>query len=360
MYITSTINPMSKSDGNIAVGVFRYNKQRKFLRVSEDRTEMISLIIRAFRLDSKSVLSLHTSSLDACKGQSVEIDESAYSLMCTLLDDVEVTVGEHLDTQDRNPDTTLRPRLEPENHSVHPSDIDFLSSDADDAIESSITSRSSSLPPISVEPEVADEGYMTINAYDRDREIYESRIDEQDEEEVNAYAGRASGVTDKVPTEDGTALIHNKPRPKPAPQAADPAPLVQERAITARTPSSSKAAERGGKSRRKEAGGTDGDQRFEISITGPDAKVSAQFKTRGRHTVGKVLAAACKTFEIEYYRARLYHVLYRENEEGEEERVEIKCDVDDTMSRAGVNGNSQLFIRIAPRGEDEDDLTHFE
>lgn len=59
-------------------------------------------------------------------------------------------------------------------------------------------------------------------------------------------------------------------------------------------------------------------------------------------------------------RARLYHVLYRENEEGEEEQIEIKCDVDDTMSRAGVNGNSQLFIKIVPRGEDEDDLTHFE
>lgn len=120
---------------------------------------------------------------------------------------------------DRNLDTTLRP--EPESHSVHPSDIDFLSSDADDAIERSSTSRSSSLPPVNAEPEVADEGYMTINAYDRDREIYESRINEQDEEEVNAHASRESGVTDKAPAEGDTAPSHrSKPVPKPVSQAA--------------------------------------------------------------------------------------------------------------------------------------------
>lgn len=118
MHITSTINPLSKSDGNIAVGVFRYNDQRKFLRVSEDHTvctslrkwrglylsadrsqEMVSLVKRAFSIDSGSILSLHISSLDACRGQSVEVDESAYSLMYALLDDVEVTVKEPSSTQ---------------------------------------------------------------------------------------------------------------------------------------------------------------------------------------------------------------------------------------------------------------------
>lgn len=57
---------------------------------------MVSLVKRAFSIDSRSVLSLHISSLDACRGQSVEVDESAYSLMYALLDDVEVTVKEPL------------------------------------------------------------------------------------------------------------------------------------------------------------------------------------------------------------------------------------------------------------------------
>ena len=120
---------------------------------------------------------------------------------------------------DRNPDTTLRPQTVPESHSVHPSDIDFMSSDADDTIERSTTSRSSSLPPINAEPQVADEGYMTINAYDRDREIYESRIDEQDEDEMDVFANRTSSVADKASTETHTVPSRkSKPLPQPTPQ----------------------------------------------------------------------------------------------------------------------------------------------
>jgi hypothetical protein len=43
------------------------------------------------------------------------------------------------------------------------------------------------------------------------------------------------------------------------------------------------------------------DPRFEITITSPQNE-AAQFKTRGGHPVRKVLAAACKTFGIEYER----------------------------------------------------------
>ncbi len=120
---------------------------------------------------------------------------------------------------DRNPDTTLRPQTVPESHSVHPSDIDFLSSDADDTIERSTTSRSSSLPPIDAEPQVTDEGYMTVNAYDRDREIYESRIDEEDEEEMDVFANRASSVANMAPTGNDTVPSRrSKPLPQPTPQ----------------------------------------------------------------------------------------------------------------------------------------------
>jgi hypothetical protein len=43
------------------------------------------------------------------------------------------------------------------------------------------------------------------------------------------------------------------------------------------------------------------DPRFEVTIIGPQDE-SAQFKTRGKHPVRKVLAAACKTFGIDYER----------------------------------------------------------
>lgn len=44
------------------------------------------------------------------------------------------------------------------------------------------------------------------------------------------------------------------------------------------------------------------DPRFEIAITAPDNSI-AHFKTRGKHPVRKVLAAACKTFGIKYERS---------------------------------------------------------
>lgn len=43
------------------------------------------------------------------------------------------------------------------------------------------------------------------------------------------------------------------------------------------------------------------DPRFEITIISPQNE-TAQFKTRGKHPVRKVLAAACKTFDIKYER----------------------------------------------------------
>lgn len=51
------------------------------------------------------------------------------------------------------------------------------------------------------------------------------------------------------------------------------------------------------------------DPRFEISIVGPQNEI-AQFKTRGKHPVRKVLAAACKTFDVKYERyvlSSLFH-----------------------------------------------------
>jgi hypothetical protein len=54
---------------------------------------MVNLVLQAFGID-KGSLSLQTSSFDACKGESVEVDESAYALMCPVLSDIDVIVDE--------------------------------------------------------------------------------------------------------------------------------------------------------------------------------------------------------------------------------------------------------------------------
>lgn len=50
---------------------------------------MLNIIYQAFNI-AEQPLSLQTSSLDACKGESVEIDETAYRFMLSVLDIVDV------------------------------------------------------------------------------------------------------------------------------------------------------------------------------------------------------------------------------------------------------------------------------
>lgn len=45
---------------------------------------------------------------------------------------------------------------------------------------------------------------------------------------------------------------------------------------------------------------SDENKRFSISVMGPRPTHRAEFKTRGKHLVKKVLVAACKTFGLDY------------------------------------------------------------
>lgn len=55
---------------------------------------MIHAAQERFGIDAERPISLETSSLEVCKGKQIEIDESAYSLMCSVLDEIVIVVGE--------------------------------------------------------------------------------------------------------------------------------------------------------------------------------------------------------------------------------------------------------------------------
>lgn len=57
---------------------------------------MLRHIIESFELEEDVVLSLRTSTIDACQGMKVEIGESAYSLLWKFLDTVEVVIVEQV------------------------------------------------------------------------------------------------------------------------------------------------------------------------------------------------------------------------------------------------------------------------
>jgi len=51
---------------------------------------------------------------------------------------------------------------------------------------------------------------------------------------------------------------------------------------------------------------SDPEERFNVIISGPGPDQEAEFKTRGKHLVRKVLAGACKTFELDFARYVIY------------------------------------------------------
>ncbi|KAH9888318.1 hypothetical protein C8Q73DRAFT_709762 [Cubamyces lactineus] len=93
------------------------------------------------------------------------------------------------------------------------------------------------------------------------------------------------------------------------------------------------------------------DESFLIMIEyDKDPEGRSLFKTRGRHTVSKVLMQACRTFGIEqqYDNARLVLLV-----EDEDEVYRSVCNRSDTMAQAGAEPNARFVVEIADQGDCE-------
>ncbi|KAE9392734.1 hypothetical protein BT96DRAFT_924562 [Gymnopus androsaceus JB14] len=100
---------------------------------------------------------------------------------------------------------------------------------------------------------------------------------------------------------------------------------------------------------------SDQDPRFKITIIGPGNE-RAEFMTRRKHTLRKVLAGACRNFNIDPTRAQLKQVLEVDDEDSMDPDGKVEqlfpCDVDDSVGRAGIGPESKLRLVV----EDEEDL----
>ena len=85
----------------------------------------------------------------------------------------------------------------------------------------------------------------------------------------------------------------------------------------------------------------------------PEGPRTSTFKTKGRHTVQKVLHTVCKTFGLEDYHQQARLVLVIEEAIGSDKILEHKylCANNDTMARAGARPDSRFELVI----EDEDE-----
>ncbi|ESK95267.1 hypothetical protein Moror_4025 [Moniliophthora roreri MCA 2997] len=94
------------------------------------------------------------------------------------------------------------------------------------------------------------------------------------------------------------------------------------------------------------------DGRFKVYIEGPKKRHRAEFMTKSRHTVKKVLAGACKTFRLDAAQAHLEHHITDEDDSDIE--TYVKCKSDETIGKAGIKPGARL--RVVVRGfEDEED-----
>ena len=112
----------------------------------------------------------------------------------------------------------------------------------------------------------------------------------------------------------------------------------------------------------------DAEARFHVIIHGPKEDDEAEFKTRGKHAVKKVIATACKTFGLDYtkydYTLRVHnssltvyattcraHLVFSQVIDGEEQWFE--CDPEQTMGIYAVKSGSKFVIFMDGEGEDE-------
>ncbi|PPQ89884.1 hypothetical protein CVT25_004806 [Psilocybe cyanescens] len=330
-------------EGNIPVALFNYGEASKFVRVWDDYEDTIYNICLAFGISrTPGSISLRTSSLDICKGRDVAIDKSAYPLMWTFLD--EMTVSVDPEKSEEAIASLRRAEKAPERITPTP-----------DPGETTIWVPSSSLRDDIVHPKVEEEAPREGKRWEE--QIWEEEVNEESPSpvEVITHQGRSAknpepethapkkfkaAVADGASSTLTTKTAHDDIFPH-VKQEKTVHPLNEEAPRRERSPRKDNqtipAAE---------------DPRFEIGIVGP-GNDCVQFKTRGKHQVRKVLAAACKTFDMDESRAQLVLSLSIEDEDGEIQVHNFVCAPEETIQGCGVNAGSKLYLKMLPENVDD-------
>ncbi|KAF8161609.1 hypothetical protein B0H34DRAFT_796368 [Crassisporium funariophilum] len=357
MHMKSTTNPDSGSKGDIPVVIFSYGEDRRFLRVSEDYEDTLKRVIQAFDVDD--MISFKTSSIDVCKGRDIEIDSSAYPLLWNLLEEVEIVPVKRKNAQARGherPQGHSSPIILDSNDPKWVDDgrQEKLSTDFSKTNPANAAATSSRLQRVHEEPmkspEVQLEDVEEAGNQSYSDEVHEQPDLEDSEPKAELFFVESHtriGAQDDKPSPRKIGQGSSS-RASPKAEKTEFDPHVNlERVVQREQPSEDETFKRKGKSPYKpQAASVEEDPRFEIAIMGPNPEHFAQFKTRGKHPVRKVLAAACKTFNVNYERAHLVHSMSIEGEDGNSEIHDFECPRDETMSQCGVDSVSKLFVRV--------------
>ena len=113
MFITSTINKLTGSPGDLPIIVLCHGQTRKFVQRPETyevlndmfihvsdlisipfNQGLVAITLEKFKLLDPSFLAFTTSTLDICQGNPIEIDADVYPLLYTSVDEVAVVIVE--------------------------------------------------------------------------------------------------------------------------------------------------------------------------------------------------------------------------------------------------------------------------
>ncbi|KAF9553335.1 hypothetical protein CPC08DRAFT_754277 [Agrocybe pediades] len=409
MHLVSTLNNLSRSGGNIPVALFCYDEKRKFVRVSEDYQETTRLVKASFHIDQETPLRLETSALDVCQGHKVIIDESAYPLMWNVLDEIHVTLDEDKvagnvpDAQrkerGKGKDTIPTPLPTPDStgpvasgsyetldEEFHDADDMHKNADAEEVNEMLTDPTPSTQAPVKTAEKVTTKaGEQPPLTREKEREKERETSNEKSEgSKAEAQRGGQAVLGSKRSYENILGNADDKEEGgskrqkfKPVSSVArggrtspltpinndDGFPRVKQEKPTGTPPPYSSLNDNNIKSPKKPSPpaptatqGAEADPRLEIIIFGLTDDQQAKFKTRGKHPVRKILAAACKSFGIDQENAKLVHIISVDDEEEELELAE-----EESIARCGVDSESLLRIRLKDvKMGDSADLDEYE
>ncbi|KDQ56333.1 hypothetical protein JAAARDRAFT_59224 [Jaapia argillacea MUCL 33604] len=390
MLFHSDLDPDVKS--TVPLVVLSYSGQREIVALPKTYDETEQLVREVFELDSGHRIRFQTRDFASSGGELSFVNRSGWAGVHPLLSTLFiVSIGERQGpskrptaaTASESPREGKRRRVE---HSPSPVQRRHepvgITRDGKNPAGSSNKGKQKAVEPESTSqalPEASSATDATLNALSReeeDEDLYAS-FDEGptgvDSSDVATSQGvlPSSSPQEKFRPPVAQPLVRNgggssfrpgmmTPPSPPAPRTQTPEeepPSVQVKQeqleVLTKSESEAQLADNGvdGEESQEQpppsqVGSSSKKPKFQITIEHPPTGSASIFKTSGNSLVSKVLKAACKSFELDFDKAKLLMIVMEEHE--------MVCQNDDTMAATGAAEGSTFIVKVEDDQEPED------
>ncbi|KAF7298414.1 Zn(2)-C6 fungal-type domain-containing protein [Mycena kentingensis (nom. inval.)] len=339
MHISSTLNPLTRSAEDVPVLIVALDGKRKFLPRPTSFKALKRDIRSRFALEDDTGLVLSVSTLDICEGEDVELTEDVYELLASVLDVVKAAVadGSDDDAGIRTPAPT--PPLHHERDEPHDEPHDNDENEA----------------------EVAEFLCTIKQESDDDEEVFAgSKYGGGDSEEEDDAPHARRALEKAFPAKKAAAKVkqeveekETKPLRLPKTPKQHKPKAESDEDASASTPKA-KATPKAKLNRADTTSSTQSSSEASFKIYVRNAQGTRKlFKTRGSHTVQKIINSVAANLKIdaEGSSLKLYRIVEDEDDPELESRYE--CGLLQTMAEIGAEEFSEFVIYAD--GEEEED-----